>query len=443
MKKWLLITALLLSLVLLVSACGKPAQQSAQPVKVTRGDLTVTVSGSGTIEMSHELNLTFGTAGRIEKLFVKEGEAVKKGDIIAQLETDSMVLALTQAKVAYAQAQLTVGQYDLAVSQAAVAVTQAEIALKSADIALEQTARSATLSDIRIAQAEVETTKRNLDDSLLTLSKYTPGTPGYDEYQKTVILAQARYKAAQDTLNAMLGGYSSSEVSLKQQQVTAAQQSLATAKQSLDLAKLTAELGRQSLLSARQSLDYAQKLLDKATLIAPFDGAIASVPVDAGDTVLATTIIARLIDIGRMELKVQVDEVDIPGVKPGQRVIIKVDALSETTLSGKVSYIGLLPKKESGVTLFDVKIILDDTGNIGLRGGMSASADIVITERNSVLLVPSRVIKKSAGGNTVVQVTANGKTEERAIVTGISDSLQTEIISGLTEGETMLENRAQ
>lgn len=442
MKKRFLILSTLLALVLLVSACQTPAQQAAsQPVKVTRGDLTITISGSGTIETPHKLDLTFGVGGRIEKLLVKEGDQVKKGELIAQLETDSLALSLAQAKITYAQTELTVKQYELAVSQAIVAVTQAEIALKTAEIALEQTTRTASLTDVRVAQAEVETTKRNLDDSIITLSKYSPGTPGYNEYEKNVLLAQARYKAAQDTLDAMLAGYSTKEVSVKQQQVTAAQQSLAAAKQSLENAKLTAELSKQSLIAAGLSRDYAQKQLERATLTAPFDGAIASVPVDIGDTVLATTTIAHLIDPVRMELEVQVDEVDITGVKTGQRAIIKVDALSEAAFIGKVSSIGLMPKKESGVTLFDVKIILDNISDSSLRGGMSASADIVITERKGVLLVPSRVIRKNNAGKTVVQVSGGVATNEKEVVAGISDGLQTEIISGLEEGETVLENR--
>ncbi|MBI2849685.1 MAG: efflux RND transporter periplasmic adaptor subunit [Chloroflexi bacterium] len=445
MKNRLIMTGLLISLLAGAIACNQPGgkETTAPPVKVMRGDLVITVSGSGSIEITREADLSFGTAGRIAELLVKEGDEVAEGDVLARLEADALALALAQAEVAYAQAQLSANQSALAVTQAQVAVTQAEIALKSAEIALEQTTKTSTLSDVRIAQAEVDTAKRNLDDSLLTLSKYTPGTIGYDEYQKTVVLAQARMKTAQDRLDAMLSGSGTEEMAVKQQQVTAAQQALAASRQSLELARLSAELGRQSVEAAAQSRDYAQKQLDKAVLTAPFAGVIASVPVDEGDTVLATTPIAVLIEPGKMELRVQVDEIDIPGVKAGQRAIVKVDALPEKVLSGKVISIGLLPRKEAGVTLFEVKIALDAVEDIGLRGGMSASADIVTVERKSALLVPSRAIRQNTQGNTVVDVTANGETVEKSVTAGISDGLQTEIISGLAEGETVIEKRAQ
>lgn len=441
MKNWLVITGLALSLVLLGSAgCAQPAKQTTvQQVKVTRGNLTVTVSGSGTIEEPHELNLTFGVAGRIDKLSVKEGDVVKQGDVIARLETDALELTLTQAKVSYAQAQVAVSQYDLAVSQAAVAVTQAEINLKNAQILLDQTTKTSTLSDLRIAQAQVDTASRDVADSLFTLSKYTQGTPGYEAYQKNVVQAQARLKAAQDTLDAMLGGFSQDEVAVKQKQVTAAEQSLAAARQSLDLTKLNADLAQQLLAAAGLSRDNAQKQLGKAILTAPFAGTIAAQPVNQGDTVLGTTTVAHLVDPGKMDLKVQVDEVDIPGVKPGQRAIVKVDALPDTAFSGNVSYIGLIPKKETGVTLFDVKIALDAAIGTGLRGGMSASADIVTTERSNVLLVPNRALKRDGQGKTVVSVALNGQSQERTVVTGASDNFQTEILSGLQEGEVVIE----
>jgi multidrug efflux pump subunit AcrA (membrane-fusion protein) len=138
-------------------------------VEVARGDLTITVSGSGAIEVSHYMDLTFGVNGRIGRLFVTEGDEVIQGEVIAKLEMDALELALVQAKVAYAQAQVAVAQYEVAMAQAGVAVTQAEINVKSAEIALEQTTKTSTLSDLIIAQAEVDTAKSNLADSLWRL----------------------------------------------------------------------------------------------------------------------------------------------------------------------------------------------------------------------------------------------------------------------------------
>jgi HlyD family secretion protein len=439
----LIIAGALLSLVLASStACGG-REETSLTVEVERGDLTITVSGSGTIEASNEANLSFGIGGRIEQLLVREGDTVAQGEVVAKLETDALALALAQADVAYAQAQLAVKQYDVAVSQATVAVTQAEINLKSAEIALEQTTRTSTLSDLRIAQADVDTAKRNLDDSLLTLSKYEPGSIGFQEYQKYVLLAQARLKAAQDKLDAMLGGFGTDEVIVKQQQVVAAEQSLSTAQESLELARLSAELSQQSLELAKQSREYAQKQLDKATIFAPFDGTIARLPVDEGDTILPTTIVAHLIEPGRMELKVQVDEIDIPDVKLGQRAIIEVDALPDLALEGKVGSIGSLPTQAAGVVVYDARVEFHVPEGVGLKAGMSATADVVITERDNVLLVPDRAVSKDTQGNTTVEVMVNGRATEKSVTIGVSDGLYTEILDGLGEGDLVIERQAK
>jgi HlyD family secretion protein len=445
LKKWLLITGLLLSLILIVSTAscqsGK-ASTSQKSVKVTTGNLTITVSGSGTIEVSHEANLTFGLTGKIDKILVKEGDKVQQGDVIAKLETDAYELSLSQAKVAYAQAELALQQDIIAVGQAETAVTQAEIAKQSAEIALDQTLTT-SVSDIKVAQAQLDAAKRNLSDSLMWLASYTPGTPGYISYEKDVVLvAQARVTSAQNQLDALLNGFSVDEVSVKQKQVAAATQALASANQSYALAKLNSEVGKQSLDLAAQSRDYNQSQLDKATIKAPFAGTIANLPVDEGDTVLGTTLIAHLIEPDELELKVQVDEIDIPGVKTEERAIVKVDALPDIQLDGKVSFISDLPIQEAGVTLFNVKIGITGAPGTGLRGGMSANADIVTSERDNVLIIPSRVIKQNTKGESTVIVTVDGKNQERTVVTGITDGFQTEIINGLKDGEVLADSPA-
>jgi multidrug efflux pump subunit AcrA (membrane-fusion protein) len=143
-----------------------------------------------------------------------------------------------------------------------------------------------------------------------------------------------------------------------------------------------------------------------------------------------------------MELQVEVDEIDITEVKVGQRAIIELDALPTIPMESKVSSISLLPTIESGVIVYDVKIDFDVPEGTGIRDGMSATVDIVVTERNNVLLVPDRAIRQDSPGNPIVEVMVNEQIEERTVVTGISDGLQTEILDGLEEGE-VVERRAK
>ena len=163
--------------------------------------------------------------------------------------------------------------------------------------------------------------------------------------------------------------------------------------------------------------------------------------VDEGDVIpspaLASTTIIHLVDLTSMELEVEVDEIDMPGVKLGQRTIIDVDALPDVQLEGKVTAIYPVPLEEGGVIVYQVKIELTVPDGSGIMIGMSTDADIIINERSNVLLVPDRAIKKDSEGNPIVEVVINEEFEERSVVIGTSDGLQTEVLEGLKEGETV------
>ena len=407
MRIWKTIAVLLLCLAIAGSvACnpfgGDKEEVSQQLVEVVRGDLVVSVSGSGNIEVSNDANLAFGVGGRIDKIYVEEGDNVTEGDVLASLDTDALELALTQAQVAITQAQL--------------AVTTANVTLRTAKHSLDEARDIYTWPEIKVAQADVDEAKAFVQ---YVIDRNLPSA--------TLTYAQARLTAAEAVLDAKVNSYDTEEVAIKKMEVEVAEQTL--------------ELKQQSLEQAQQSLEQAQKNLNEATLTAPFDGVIANVYVDEGDTVLTTTTIIHLIDLTSMELKVEVDEIDIPGVEPNQRVIIEVDALPDLPLEGEVTFISSLAKEEAGVVLYEVTIGFDVPQGSGLKAGMSVDADIVITERRDVLLVPSRAIKRDSQGNTVVLVMVGEETQERPVVTGISDGFDTEIVSGLNASEVVVVER--
>ena len=209
-------------------------------------------------------------------------------------------------------------------------------------------------------------------------------------------------------------------------------------------AELQLEMTELQLEVAELALAQAQKQLDKATITAPFDGVIARVSVDEGETVSSATTIIHLIDPSSMELNVNVDEVDIPDVKLGQRANISVDALPDMQFEGRVSSICPLPTGEAGLVLYEVKISFDAPEGSELKAGMSATVDIIISQRGDVLLVPNRAIKQDNQGNSMVRVMVNDQIEDRAVVTGLSDGFYTEIMDGLDEGEkVVIEIRAK
>jgi len=432
-KNWRIAAILLLCITLTsLVACnpfsGGETEASEQMVEVARGDLMVTVSGSGNIEISKEANLAFGIGGRVARIFVNEGDKVKKDDVLASLKTDDLELAIAQAEVAVTQA-------EVAVTQAEIAVTQAEAGLKTAELALDNAQDLYSKLDISTARIAVTEAEDYLDYAKDMLEQST--TSGdIIIWTNEVGIAENNFWAAKVRLNNMLSAPDTEEVAIKRLQVTSANQSLALSQQSLTLTQ-------QSLKLARQSLQQSQKQLDEATIKAPFTGVVAQINAKEGDIIsppsFSSMTIFHLVDPSILKLSVQVDEIDVIEVKEGQKAIIEVDALSPATIEGKVKSISLLPTIASGVTVYDVTLDFTASEGTGLRDGMSATADIIVAERSNVLLVPDRALKKDSDGNPAVDVLVNGETVERTVVTGVSDGFQTEIISGLDDGDRVIE----
>jgi HlyD family secretion protein len=198
---------------------------------------------------------------------------------------------------------------------------------------------------------------------------------------------------------------------------------------------------------ARKAVDNAREDLEDATIEAPFDGVVATINAKEGDVLAPPSArpnpVIYFIDPTSMELIVEVDEIDVPELELGQDVIITLDALPNQEFSGTLAAIYPVPMEVGGVVVYDVKIAFQAPEGSGIKIGMSASADIVLAERENVLLVPSRAVHEDSEGNPFVYVVVDDRVQERQVETGVSDNFQTEIIGGLQEGETVTESRTQ
>jgi HlyD family secretion protein len=397
MKRWVIMAVLLLCLTLSgASACSSVRgnqntetgeEFAGQMVEVVRGDLMVSVSGIGLVDVSNEVNLSFDDGGEVSKIFVKEGDVVSEGELLAVL-------------------------VPLHRETLELAVSQAELALATAEYNLDNARQIYTKPDIAKAWQAFYDARDYLDyakDRLETANIYK------EVWANEVYHAELDLARAQQELDRILAGGDAKEVVLREQEVA----------------------------TAEQALEEAQDALEEEIITAPFDGIVTSVYVDEGDVVpdpsMSQVTIIHLIDPTIMELSVELDEIDVPGVELGQRAVISVYALPDEQLAGVVTLVSSVPTREAGLVQYKVKIALNVPEDSRLKAGMSATADIVTDERSSVLLVPNRAIRQDSQGNPVVKVMVNDQIEERAVVTGISDGSQTEIVSGLNEGDMVVD----
>lgn len=166
-KGWLKV-ALLLPLLLAGSmSCnpfgGSKPEVSQQLVLVERGDLTVTVSGSGNIEVSKEARLAFGSGGKIDKIYVKEGDGVSKGEVLAKLDTSALLLALTQARAALVQAKATRDEAEYTLNELKEIRRASYDRIKVAEAQLE-----AAESRLKSAEQAVAEAQKQLDEATIT-----------------------------------------------------------------------------------------------------------------------------------------------------------------------------------------------------------------------------------------------------------------------------------
>jgi len=206
-----------------------------------------------------------------------------------------------------------------------------------------------------------------------------------------------------------------------------------------DAAKASWETAKLNLKIAKLNLESAELNLEKAVITAPFDGVVADITITEGDEISTATLATpalSLVDTSKIEMSGTIDEVDIAMVKLGQEVNIILDALPDKQVTGKVTFISQIGTVQAGVVSYKTTITLENPDE-ELRDGMSATAEIIIERHDNVLLIPNRAIRGTTE-NPMVLVLVDGQQEEREITLGLTDGINTEILSGLEEGEQVI-----
>lgn len=214
------------------------------------------------------------------------------------------------------------------------------------------------------------------------------------------------------------------------------------------------QLARISLLKANQDRDLTRKGRSagggtESLIRAPAAGVVLTRNVDPGDPVVPLTSfqpgteLATVADMSDLIFRGTVDEIDVGKLSVGMPTRIKIGALPTDVVTGLVARIAPQAKQDEGATLFDVEVELDPGQQINLRAGYSANADVIIREKNDVVVVPERlVIWEDGGQKAFVEVPGQGpeaEPEKIEIKTGISDGLNVEVTEGLEPGDIVVE----
>jgi len=187
------------------------------------------------------------------------------------------------------------------------------------------------------------------------------------------------------------------------------------------------------------------------TIRAPFAGIIAKVNSKIGDTISSGTAVASLITKQKIA-EISLNEVDVAKVELGQKATLTFDAVEDFSVTGEVAEIEAVGTVSQGVVSYNIKITFD-TEDDRIKPGMSTSASIVTEVKQDVLYAPNGAIKNKAGKNYVEMftdkkfvvnatstqgITSDVDPVEQSVEVGISNDTNTEIISGLKEGDLVI-----
>ncbi len=432
MKTWKKISLALGGMALVGGIVFFSIQQSRKGVvdvqtgKVSRQDLTSQVTASGEIRPKTFVNVGANAFGKIVRLYVKEGDHVKKGQMLAQLENIQ--------------------------SAADVNATQASLTAAEADYAAGVETLNSNVADLDRAKADLEQKRFDWKRS--------------EGLYKDQLIAKKDYDAAKN-------GYESAASGLSMAKARIAQSTAA------------AEAYKRRIAVQKANLVHSKDVLSKTEYRAPFYGVVTNLPVREGETVVIGiqnsqgSTLMTLADTSVITAEVKVDETDIVNVKLGQSAEVSIDAIPKKKFKGTVTEIGnnallrstgVATSQSTGSTQeakdFKVVVTLSDVPDT-LRPGLSSTAKITTANKAAVLSIPIQALtirqkgdlipkKKGKDKNAVqaaekpedikankeelqgVFVIRGGKAQFVQVQTGITGTTDIEVLDGLKEGDEIV-----
>jgi multidrug efflux pump subunit AcrA (membrane-fusion protein) len=447
--KIMLITLALCVAGFLLPGCTSKSESASvsenQVATVERGDITIDIPAAGNLSYSLEKDLAFDMAGTVEEVLVEVGDQVKEGQVLAKLDASDW------------EDQQAAKQLDL---------IQYQINLKNAQTALDKAENPYTDDDIAKAKQAVKDAKDQVDyaKGMLTYISQQHGTElEIQKQEMAVSAAEENLDDAKANLNTMLYERDEDDIAIKQMQLQIAEGRLESAQKAVDEAPTSPEI------------------------TAPFDGFITQVNVKGGDDVAKGTIAMQIADPTRFEAELLVSEMNIFKVKLGGEAQVQLEVMPALSLPASVTYISPTATIQSGVVNYEVTVEVEplDTirqqqqqamqeqqqgatqqsqitqGQAGgtmrqqqqggqseliptipegfqLKEGLTVTVSIIVEQRTGVLLVPNGAITYQGKEAYVQVVSPDGTIEPRSIQTGLSDSQNTEVTSGLSEGEQVV-----
>ncbi len=483
------IVALLLIIVVAAVFASRKDTPEVTVVKVEkRKELRSIVTASGEVRPIQFINLTSEVQGRIEEIYVKEGDAVTKGTPLVKLDptqlnssTDAQLSALqasqsdaqvSRSQIIAAQNQLSQAEQGLTASRASVDTAVQQVTSARQNVIASETDVDREQVNLNTATRELKRTTDLLESGVASRSEYDAAKDRVDQAQVSLRNAQSRLKSAQLAVN-------EAELRVKEARARASQQevSVRDARRGVETANISANSSQQRANQQAAVFRGQRTQRDKTLQVAPINGVIANIPSKVGEFAVAglsTTALLTIADMSSINVEVKVDETEIDKVEEGQKAKIKVDAFGEKEILGEVTQktpLAVGKSQTSGglstninvqeAKEFKVVIQLKDVPKEiqeSLRPGMSATATITTKTAEDLIAVPLQAViekKPDASPSPTIQgdvqmpaekpkaikgvyVLEGNKAKFVEVTTGITGESDIQILTGLSEGQEVI-----
>jgi HlyD family secretion protein len=406
---------------------------------VTRGDLRVSVTGTGTL-IAHQTNdLSFSENGTVIELNAKNGDHVTKGQILAKIDDQTTLeaaVAATELELLQAKKSLTDIQQNanLALAQAYLDWVTAQQNYKTAKFNVDRSAYA------RCSQDKNTQLARKVDDTKSRLDNLSISNTGTDAW----VTAKSEYDTAVANY-AYCTSYTADEVTNFQARLTIAEQARVDAETKYNNLKAASGIDPTELALAEATVTKAETALAKAkeeltgdTLVAPFDGKVVFLAAQKGSSVDTSKFIT-IADMSRPTVAVTVDSVNLDQLVVGRAAEVIFDALPDNTFSGEVVQVDPELSTFGQYTGATGKVELDSNAAQILSKvplGLNGTVEVISKSAQNALLVPVEALRSLAEGKYAVFVVgSDGQLHLQTVEVGIQDATRAEIISGLREGD--------
>ncbi|MCX6809364.1 MAG: efflux RND transporter periplasmic adaptor subunit [Candidatus Berkelbacteria bacterium] len=383
LKPWIIAVAVVILAgggFLIYRAVHNKSAVTYKTAQVTKGTLTVSVTGTGNVAVTNSAVINPGISGTVTDLAVSVGDQVKKGQTLFKISNDDLDISVEKAYATYLQAKQSVENAKSQLLDARNNQTTIDNDSKSTD-----DIKNAAAQKVTAAQSSVDVAGVNVDSA-------------NSQYQ------QAKTTAAKRTVKATIDGTITTINIRNGDQLGSSSSSGSSSSGQTSSGSSNSSSSSGSSSSSSSSSSSAPIVID---------------------------------DLSNLKASVSINEVDATSVQSGQKASMTFDAIDGLTLTGKVEQISTVGTNSSGVVTYPATISFDSLDG-KVKPGMSLTATVTTDVKQDVLMVANSAVKTQTDGTKYVQIMQNGKPVSQTVEVGKSNDTETEITSGLKEGDTVV-----